>query len=395
MEKKKRGLCLLTMASLSVDTHTATPALKQIYTRFSTFGRGHRIDPSTVKMESKAFIKFCRDTSLINKKLSQTSLDLIFTRVKARGQRTIDFHGFLSCIELAAKQRGVTYDRFTTHILKWHGLANDGSPTHQQREGPIVSPTRTTTTTTTTTTTLAPAPVSMSPSPSSTTTPEVAAAPSTILLVVDMQIDFFSRNAAVSKAFPELPQRISSLIEECRFSGAVEIVHLREGSNPQDSKWYEFWSKLNPGCDSSADSNLVEECALDINNERVFVKYGYDGVGVDSGLVRYLDSRSRQNGRPLNILVCGLVTSCCIHMNAAGLFLRGYPTFVVADACGDRTQKMHLESLQRESRRCYAVVEKKDVSNALESNEKNGVEERLIESCWPNRTQKEKEKGGD
>ena len=379
-----------------IENHQATEGLKLVYRRFATFGKGHRIDHATVKMESKAFIKFCRDTSLINRKLTQTSLDLIFTQVKGVGQRSVDFIGFLACLEHAALKRGVTYDRFTAHILKWHGLSNDGTPTTDQlRKGPIISPTRSSSASASASSAapLTSASATSNGSDSSSSSRSSTIAPSTILIVVDMQIDFYSRNSAVLNAFPKLPERLGCLINECRSSGVVEVVHLREGSNPTDSPWYEFWQTLNPGCDSSADANLPEACAQDVDGERIFVKYGYDGVGVESGLVRYLDSRSRQNGRPVTILMCGLVTSCCVHMNAAGLFLRGYPTFVVSDACGDRTQQMHLDTLQRESRRCYAVVEQQDVTNALEASTANGmsnISKMLTEVCWPNMTQLEK-----
>jgi hypothetical protein len=88
-----------------------------------------------------------------------------------------------------------------------------------------------------------------------------------MLIVVDMQLDFYSRNKVVSAAFPYLPNRISNLIATCRNSGLVEVVHLREGSNSTDSPWYSFWQQLNPGCDSSADPNLPEDCAADATKE--------------------------------------------------------------------------------------------------------------------------------
>ena len=213
----------------------------------------------------------------------------------------------------------------------------------------------------------------------------------TVLICVDMQLDFYSRNAAVSSAFPSLPNNIKSLTDLGRASPDVEVIHLREGSNGTESPWYSFWSQLNPGKSSAADASTssTEDCAKDINDERVFVKFGYDGVGVDSGLVSYLEQKYSET-KP-TILVCGLVTSCCVHCNAAGLFLRGYPTFVVADACGDRTVEMHTNHLKRESRRCFAVVDLKDVQSVYDSNndDQNKIN-KLVELSWPNFTQLEK-----
>jgi len=218
---------------------------------------------------------------------------------------------------------------------------------------------------------------------------------STVLIVVDMQLDFYSRNSAVSQSFPSLASKIGQLVSLARETENVEVVHLREGSNDNVSPWYNFWSKLNPGKSSAADATTAatEPCAQDTDGEKVFVKYGYDGVGVDSGMVSYLEDKySLEDKKPI-ILVCGLVTSCCVHLNAAGLFLRGFPTFVVADACGDRTEKMHLEHLKRESRRCFGVVNLEDVRDVYGGGGgggKGGEEDSLISRCWENFTQKEK-----
>lgn len=96
----------------------------------------------------------------------------------------------------------------------------------------------------------------------------------TAVLVVDMQLDFYSRNAAVSAAFPSLPVEIGRLLNGARTAGDVEVVHLREGSNSAESPWYTFWQRLNPGLDSSADPNGVEPCAAALPSEAEFVKFG-------------------------------------------------------------------------------------------------------------------------
>ena len=131
---------------------------------------------------------------------------------------------------------------------------------------------------------------------------------STVLIVVDMQLDFYSRNSAVSQSFPSLASKIGQLVSLARETENVEVVHLREGSNDNVSPWYNFWSKLNPGKSSAADATTAatEPCAQDTDGEKVFVKYGYDGVGVDSGMVSYLEDKySLEDKKPI-ILVCGL-----------------------------------------------------------------------------------------
>ena len=91
-----------------MDLNSSTPALQRIYHRFATFGKGHKIQHN-IRMDSKSFVKFCRDTKLLNRKVNQTSCDLIFTRVKRRGQRSLDFPGFLIATEQIAIERGVAF----------------------------------------------------------------------------------------------------------------------------------------------------------------------------------------------------------------------------------------------------------------------------------------------
>lgn len=73
-------------------------------------------------------------------------------------------------------------------------------------------------------------------------------------------------------------------------------------------------------------------------------------------------------------------------MNAAGLFLRGFEVFVVPEACGDRTEKMSRESLQRESRRSYGVL---PIASALQLLDDPAAVD-PFKASWPNATQFEK-----
>ncbi len=383
------------LLDLSDDDPRTLPALRRIFLRFCSFGRGHRVDVESLRMDGRTFVKFARDTGLLSRRsLSQTSCDLIFTKLRRRGERAIDFEQFLVGLRHVAAHRGVTHGKLVAFVLKQHGLAPEQTAAAESPDR-MATPNRG---------------VSGRPQPQRVSTPpphnrnkavhtpnfncDTSSTPRCAILVIDMQVDFFSKNPAVSSAFPDLPQRMQSLLDLCReHAPHVEVVHLREGSNARDSPWYGFWQQLNPGCDSAADPERPEPCAREVGDEKVFVKLGYDGVGVDSGLEGYLRARGIST-----VLVCGLVTSCCVHMNAAGLFLRGYQTFCVEDACGDRTHAMHTESLQREARRSYGVVGSEAVAaylQALQEGRRGGgdgdyPEQVLVEACWPNVTQSEK-----
>ena len=389
------------------DPRTLAP-LRRIFLRFSSFGRGHRIDVRMLRMDGRTFVKFCRDTGLLSSRsMSQTAADLIFAKLRRHGERAIDFVQFLVALRHVAAHRGVSKDKLIAFVLKQHGLAIS----KEEGEGTEVTPTKTSPSSLSShllpqqqrapdrAMISTPPPPHMhpqgcTPPPPLSSEPLVneTAAIRCAIIVIDMQVDFYSKNPAVSSAFPNLPQRIKSLLDEGRSCHECEVVHLREGSNADDSPWYEFWQQLNPGCDSASDPALPEPCAREVGREKVFIKLGYDGVGVDSGLEGYLSAR-----KVSTVFVCGLLTSCCVHMNAAGLFLRGYRTFCVADACGDRTMAMHLESLRREARRSYGVIESNDVFTYLQAlkeerggNGKGDLDGMLLDACWPNLTQSEK-----
>jgi hypothetical protein len=101
-------------------TQTADPAreLYKIYQQFCAFGKGHRVAAQQLSMDSRTFQKFNKDAGLISKRMTRTSVDLIFTKVKARGQRSVDFNGFLECLRHVAAERQVTFDALVTYILR-------------------------------------------------------------------------------------------------------------------------------------------------------------------------------------------------------------------------------------------------------------------------------------
>jgi hypothetical protein len=66
------------------------------------------------EMDGKTFAKFCKDTKLVDKKLTGTDVDLIFASIKE--VRTISFDQFKKGIEKCATKKGKTYDDCVTII---------------------------------------------------------------------------------------------------------------------------------------------------------------------------------------------------------------------------------------------------------------------------------------
>lgn len=92
--------------------------LRNKYFRFCAFGRGHRVRVHKLKMDSRTWLKFCRDSGIVNSDLNRTRIDLIFTKVAGRGKKTVDFEGFLECLRSAAISRKTTYALLVMHIIE-------------------------------------------------------------------------------------------------------------------------------------------------------------------------------------------------------------------------------------------------------------------------------------
>mmetsp|Transcript_100086 Transcript_100086/g.298701 ORF Transcript_100086/g.298701 Transcript_100086/m.298701 type:complete len:418 (-) Transcript_100086:125-1378(-) len=70
-------------------------------------GAGHS------QMDGTAFSKICKDSGLLDKNLTETTVGLIFSnnKVKPKGQRRIDFEQFEIALEMVAERKGVPTDK--------------------------------------------------------------------------------------------------------------------------------------------------------------------------------------------------------------------------------------------------------------------------------------------
>lgn len=62
------------------------------------------------RMNGRTFVKVFKDAKLVNSKLSTTSLDIIFSKVKTKGQLKITPEEFIRGVELAALEKKVDFD---------------------------------------------------------------------------------------------------------------------------------------------------------------------------------------------------------------------------------------------------------------------------------------------
>ena len=73
-------------------------------------------------MESKQFSKLVKECKLIDKKFTQNDVDIVFSKVKVKGLKTITFGDFENALSEIAKKKGTTKDKIEEQIKK-HGSA--------------------------------------------------------------------------------------------------------------------------------------------------------------------------------------------------------------------------------------------------------------------------------
>ena len=88
---------------------------------FNTFSQGQ------AEIDGKTFAKIAKDCKVINKKCTNTDIDLIFAKSKDRTARKINYNQFLSALEQCATKRGDTMEALETVILGAGGPVFSGT----------------------------------------------------------------------------------------------------------------------------------------------------------------------------------------------------------------------------------------------------------------------------
>eukprot|EP01135_Chromosphaera_perkinsii_P002396 Nk52_evm2s223 gene=Nk52_evmTU2s223 len=79
--------------------------LFEVFGEFCTFGSQDRALWNNATMDGAKFVKFCRDTGIVGRKVSQTDCDIIFSKVKRKGLRKIDFQEFCDALQLISMKK--------------------------------------------------------------------------------------------------------------------------------------------------------------------------------------------------------------------------------------------------------------------------------------------------
>jgi len=188
----------------------------------------------------------------------------------------------------------------------------------------------------------------------------------TALLVVDVQPEYWSQCPAVRQDFPDFPQRLRSLVTQCRQQKA-KIIWVRADYRYAHSPWLVQFARLHQGRIPSevhsdgpvqANGNPIEweDFATPEGGEYVIPKTSWSSTR-HTALMDLL----KQSGID-TVLVCGLITSVCVQHSAFGIFEAGYRTLLVTDACADRGRARHDAALALYGDYMYELLTVKDLS---------------------------------
>jgi len=90
----------------------STDSLKQIFDSYNGKEK---------TMEGKSFAKLAKDCKLVDKKLTATDVDLIFTKAKSKAERRITYTQFQTAIGLLAEKKGVEVEALKHAIMEVGG----------------------------------------------------------------------------------------------------------------------------------------------------------------------------------------------------------------------------------------------------------------------------------
>lgn len=101
--------------------------LHGLFDSFCAFGAGAAAAGAVHEMDNAKFAKFTRDCRLLDKKLVPASVDIIFSKVKDKTARKINFKQFDQACHLLAEAKGISYDELVSSVCAIGGPAKSGT----------------------------------------------------------------------------------------------------------------------------------------------------------------------------------------------------------------------------------------------------------------------------
>ena len=97
------------------------PGLEDTFKEFCTGKITGVSSGGYVDMDGKTFAKLWKDCGLVNKKFTNTSIDIIFSKVKIKGERKIEYPQFLEAVDHASKEIGMPFEQLSAKIAAVKG----------------------------------------------------------------------------------------------------------------------------------------------------------------------------------------------------------------------------------------------------------------------------------
>jgi hypothetical protein len=88
---------------------------KALFIKHCSFGKGNKM---VEVLDGAAFVKCLKHSNLITPKLTTTSADILFTKSKEKGQRTIKWVQFLEALALCAGALGKTFEEVADAVME-------------------------------------------------------------------------------------------------------------------------------------------------------------------------------------------------------------------------------------------------------------------------------------
>ena len=80
-------------------------------------------------MDSKQFMKLCKDSGLVDTTSTSTAVDLAFTKARAKGTRRLSFADFLVALALLAQEKGVSEAEILSKVADCPGPRRNSTTT--------------------------------------------------------------------------------------------------------------------------------------------------------------------------------------------------------------------------------------------------------------------------
>uniref|UniRef100_A0A7S3JU85 Isochorismatase-like domain-containing protein n=1 Tax=Aureoumbra lagunensis TaxID=44058 RepID=A0A7S3JU85_9STRA len=167
------------------------------------------------------------------------------------------------------------------------------------------------------------------------------------VLVVDCQPVYWDNQSTIRKTNPKLPQNISKLLTKARqLLSPPQIIHIRANYT---FKFAQNFKLLNPDKPMPSDIEACSWAASQVG-EQIVVKPCFDSFH-HTNLERYLNDL-----QVTDLIICGLLTSCCVLFTAQSAFASGFRVKLLDNACSDRTLECHKQTLNHYGSYCFEVV---------------------------------------